>query len=301
MRSIIIKRDDGASCSTRQRCRSMTRDVSDVCGGPDLRRVFSSKARGMRDILRMAKPQRLDDLDRAERALSSRPAAQRDGGRLHRAQARQDGGQLSSCRSSSRCCADTYGVIVYQEQVLRIAQRARRLHAGRSRHPAQGDGEEESRRDAGAASTRFLTAPDQPRHQREESRADVRPDRAFRRLWASKGALDGLRTAGVSNGVSEGELSVALRRGAADHRIPEHRQSSRCILGRVARAGIPVLPPDINKSRLAFAVTPEGVRFGLRPSKSWAKARSRRSWRCVRRRARSTSLHGSAPTSICGS
>src|SRR5439155_2943563 len=27
--------------------------------------------------------------------------------------------------------------------------------------------------------------------------------------------------------------------------------------------GIPVLPPDINKSELAFTVTPEGVRFGL--------------------------------------
>jgi DNA polymerase-3 subunit alpha len=27
--------------------------------------------------------------------------------------------------------------------------------------------------------------------------------------------------------------------------------------------GIPVLPPDINKSQLAFTVTPEGVRFGL--------------------------------------
>ena len=27
--------------------------------------------------------------------------------------------------------------------------------------------------------------------------------------------------------------------------------------------GIPVLPPDINRSQLAFTVTPEGVRFGL--------------------------------------
>ena len=34
-------------------------------------------------------------------------------------------------------------------------------------------------------------------------------------------------------------------------------------LAECKERGIPVLPPDINKSQLAFTVTPEGVRFGL--------------------------------------
>ena len=34
-------------------------------------------------------------------------------------------------------------------------------------------------------------------------------------------------------------------------------------LGECRDRGIPVLPPDLNESQLAFTVTPEGVRFGL--------------------------------------
>ena len=34
-------------------------------------------------------------------------------------------------------------------------------------------------------------------------------------------------------------------------------------LGECRELGVPVLPPDINSSELAFTVTPEGVRFGL--------------------------------------
>ena len=40
---------------------------------------------------------------------------------------------------------ETYGVIVYQEQVMQIASALAGLHAGRGRHPAQGDGQEEGR------------------------------------------------------------------------------------------------------------------------------------------------------------
>ena len=39
----------------------------------------------------------------------------------------------------------TYGVMVYQEQVMQIAVRDGRLLDGRGRHAAQGDGQEEDR------------------------------------------------------------------------------------------------------------------------------------------------------------
>ena len=44
----------------------------------------------------------------------------------------------------------TYGIIVFQDQVLKIAQ-VRRLLAGRRRHHAQGDGQEDRLRHAGGA------------------------------------------------------------------------------------------------------------------------------------------------------
>ena len=64
-------------------------------------------------------------------------------------------------------------------------------------------------------------------HQREEGGQDLRADRVLRRLRLQQVALDGLRAAGVPDGLSEGELPVALRRGAAHHRGAEHRQACR--------------------------------------------------------------------------
>ena len=64
--------------------------------------IFQFESSGMRDLLRKAKPQRLDDLDRAERALPARAAQERHGRRLHRAQAGQDRGQVRPARRSSR-------------------------------------------------------------------------------------------------------------------------------------------------------------------------------------------------------
>ena len=42
--------------------------------------------------------------------------------------------------------SDTYGVILYQEQVMQIASSHGRLHHGPGRHAAQGHGQEEARR-----------------------------------------------------------------------------------------------------------------------------------------------------------
>ena len=56
--------------------------------------IFQFESSGMRDILRKAKPQRLDDLIALNALYRPGPAAQRDGRRLHRAQAGQDRGQV---------------------------------------------------------------------------------------------------------------------------------------------------------------------------------------------------------------
>ena len=54
----------------------------------------SSRARGMRELLRKAKPQRLDDLIALNALYRPGPLQQRHGRRLHRAQAGQDRGQV---------------------------------------------------------------------------------------------------------------------------------------------------------------------------------------------------------------
>ncbi len=52
--------------------------------------VFQFESSGMRELLRKAKPERLDDSDRPQRALPPGPAQERHGGRLHRAKTGQD-------------------------------------------------------------------------------------------------------------------------------------------------------------------------------------------------------------------
>ena len=64
---------------------------------------------------------------------------------------------------------------------------------------------------------------------------DLRPDGVLRRLRLQQVALDGLCVPGLSDRVPQGELPVALRRGAADHRVAEHRQAGD-LPGRVPRA-----------------------------------------------------------------
>ena len=112
--------------------------------------VFQFESSGMRDILRKAKPQRLDDLI-AMNALY-RPGPLRSG-MVDDFIARKQGKKEIKYElpQLEPILPDTYGVIAYQEQVMRIASDAGRLLARPVGRAAQGDGQEERRRHAGAA------------------------------------------------------------------------------------------------------------------------------------------------------
>ena len=130
--------------------------------------VFQFESSGMRDILRKARPQRLDDLI-ALNALY-RPGPLRSG-MVDDFIARKQGKTEIKYElpQLEPILADTYGVIAYQEQVMRIASVARRLHARRVRRAAQGDGQEERRGHAGAA-REVRRGREEERHHREEGR-----------------------------------------------------------------------------------------------------------------------------------
>ncbi len=74
-------------------------------------------------------------------------------------------------------------------------------------------------------------------------------------------------------------------------------------LGECRDRGIPVLPPDINESALAFTVTPGGVRFGLIAIKNVGQGAIESMLRGTRgpRRAVQTRSTSSARTSTCAS
>ena len=64
---------------------------------------------------------------------------------------------------------------------------------------------------------------------------------------------------------------------------------------------VPVLPPDINGSELAFAVRPDGVRFGLGAVKNVGEGAIASILQVRAREGRITSCTASARRSTCGS
>ena len=146
--------------------------------------------------------------------------------------------------------ADTYGVIAYQEQVMRIAQALAGFTLGQADVLRKAMGKKDPKVMAKQREA-FLGGARGEGRQREEGREDLRPDGALRRIRLQQVALDGVRVPRVSDRVPEGQLPVALRGRAADDRGAEHRQA-RDVSRREPRARHSVLPPDINESQLAF-------------------------------------------------
>ena len=137
--------DDGRDARHRPACRSTTPKTYQIFQDGQTYGIFQFESSGMRDILRKAKPQRLEDLI-ALNALY-RPGPLRSGmvddfiaRKQGKTEVKYELPQLEPI------LAETYGVIAYQEQVMRIANVLGRLHARRGGHPAQGHGEEESPR-----------------------------------------------------------------------------------------------------------------------------------------------------------
>ena len=65
----------------------------------DTTAIFQFESHGMRDILRRYQPTRIEDLDRAQRALPSGPDSGRHDRRLHRAKTWQEESRLRPCLS----------------------------------------------------------------------------------------------------------------------------------------------------------------------------------------------------------
>ena len=145
----------------------------------------------MRDILRKSKPQRLDDLI-ALNALY-RPGPLRSG-MVDDFIARKQGKTEIKYElpQLEPILADTYGVIAYQEQVMRISNVVAGFTLGEADLLRKAMG----KKNAEVMATmrgKFVDGAKKQRHQREEGGAAVRPDGALRRLRLQQVALHRLR------------------------------------------------------------------------------------------------------------
>ena len=195
--------------------------------------IFQFESSGMREILRKAKPQRLDDLI-AMNALY-RPGPLKSGmvddfiaRKAGRSEVRYELPQLEPI------LADTYGVIAYQEQVMRIASVLAGFSLGQSDVLRKAMGKKDPKVMAKQREA-FMHRRQGQRHQRNQGHEDLRLDGVLRRVRLQQVALDSLRLPGLPDGVPEGELPASLRCRAAHHRGRQHGQA-RALHQRMPRA-----------------------------------------------------------------
>ena len=222
--------------------------------------IFQFESSGMREILRKAKPQRLDDLI-ALNALY-RPGPLRSG-MVDDFIARKHGRVKVTyeVKELEPILADTYGVIAYQEQVMRVASVLAGFTLGEADLLRKAMGKKKA--DVMQAQrTKFVSgAIARGINEKKATKIfDLMEHFAgygFNKSHSTAYALLAYQTAYLKANYPWHFAAALLTIEA------QNTDKLAVYLTECRDRGIPVLPPDINKSQLAFTVTPEGVRFGL--------------------------------------
>jgi DNA polymerase-3 subunit alpha len=222
--------------------------------------VFQFESSGMRDILRKARPQRLDDLIALNALYRPGPLRSgmvddfisRKGGKT---EIRYELPQLEPI------LRDTYGVIAYQEQVMRIAASLASFSLGQS---------DVLRKAMGKKNPTVMQA------QREKFvKGAVANGINEKKATKIFDLMEHFAGYGFNKSHSTTYAFLAYQTAYLKANYPWHFQAAlltieaqntekvALYLGECRDRGIPVLPPDINESELRFTVTPQGVRFGL--------------------------------------
>jgi DNA polymerase-3 subunit alpha len=223
--------------------------------------IFQFESSGMRDILRKARPQRLEDLI-ALNALY-RPGPLRSGmvdDFIARKQGRTE--VKYELPALEPILAETYGVIAYQEQVMRISN----VLAGFTLGEADVLRKAMGKKNASVMATmrrKFIDGA------KDKGTNETKAGHLFDLMEHFAGY-------GFNKSHSTAYALLAYQTAYLKANYPWHFAASlltiesqntdklALYLGESRERGIPVLPPDINKSQLRFTVEPgKGVRFGL--------------------------------------
>ena len=222
--------------------------------------VFQFESSGMRDTLRKAKPQCLEDLI-ALNALY-RPGPLRGGvvddyiARKHgRVEVKYELPQMEPL------VKETYGVIAYQEQVMRLASELAGFSMGQADALRSAMGKKDAAK-MQAQRENFINGC------KARGIAEKKATKIFEYMeyFAGYGfpkahsttyALLAYQTAYLKANYPRHFMAALLTIES------ENSDKVALYLAECRELGVPVLPPDINTSRWQFIVEPDGVRFGL--------------------------------------
>ena len=232
--------------------------------------VFQFESPGMRDVLRQMRPDRFEDLIAGVALYRPGPMAN-----IPDYCRRKHGEAWAPPHESLRAIlSETYGIMVYQEQVMQIAQSMAGYSLGSADLLRRAMGKK-IRAEMDAQRKTFVegaiargVAPD-----KAEEVFDLMArfaDYGFNKSHAAAYALVAYQTAWMKANHKEAFLAACMSLGIANtDRLASLRQDA-------ARAGIAILPPDVNRSAADFSLedTPGGVavRYALAAVKRVGKA-----------------------------
>jgi DNA polymerase-3 subunit alpha len=222
--------------------------------------IFQFESSGMRQILRQARPRKFEDLI-ALNALY-RPGPIKGGmivdfiNRKHgRVEVKYEVAQLKPILE------DTYGVMAYQEQVMRVASELAGFTLGEADLLRKAMGKKNSTL-MQAQRTKFVEgAAGRGINARRATRVfDLMEQFAgygFNKSHSTAYALLAYHTAYLKANYPWHFMAALLTIES------QNTTKLAAYLHECRELRVPILPPDLNSSELAFAVRPEGVRFGL--------------------------------------
>jgi DNA polymerase-3 subunit alpha len=220
--------------------------------------VFQLESRGMRNLLREIKPEKFEDLIAVLALYRPGPL-----GRLESYIKRKRGEEKVEYMHPSLepILSETYGVIIYQEQVIEIAHRLAGFSLGQADVLRRAMGKKkpevmEEQREIFVKGAKERGIP-------EEVAKDIFEDMAkfaeygFNKSHSAAYAYVSYQTAYLKVYYPKEFMSSLLTS------VRNNTSKLSKYIAEAKRMGIKILPPDINESMVYFTVTNEGIRFGL--------------------------------------
>ncbi|HKB72288.1 MAG TPA: DNA polymerase III subunit alpha [Thermoanaerobaculia bacterium] len=222
--------------------------------------VFQFDSSGMRDLLRRARPAGFTDLA-ALNALY-RPGAL-DAGTVEDYVRRRNGTAKITypLPELKDILEDTLGILVYQEQVMRIAQRVAgySLAEADDLRKAIGKKKKEIMQAQAEKFIRRAVEAKTPKRKAEEIWSLIEP---FARYGFNKSHAVAYALLAYQTAYLKAHWPIHFMAACLTSSIGSTDEIVR-VMGECAIAGVPVRPPDINESRRSFAATRDAIRFGL--------------------------------------
>ena len=222
--------------------------------------IFQMESGGMQNLLTQIRPSRFEDLIAVLALFRPGPL---DSGMVETYIKRRDGREAVRYPDESLAAIlkETYGVIVYQEQVMQIAQVYGGYSLGQADNLRRAMGKKKA--DVMAVEReRFLEGANQKRFDAKQAdeifqQMETFAAYGFNKSHSAAYALVSYHTAYLKAHYPREFLAALLTMEMGDtDKVYKNLADARA-------HGIRILPPDVHSSRSDFTVTPDGIRFGL--------------------------------------